>query len=71
MEGLSENRENQQVIEAISEKAHRFGQTTIASGINDAESLSVLWGLGVDLVQGDFLQETTIEMNYDFTAMMA
>ena len=71
MSGLTDNRENQQVIEAITEKAHRFGQTTIASGIEDAESLSILWGLGIDLVQGDFLQETSFEMNYDFTAMMA
>ena len=71
MSGLTDNRENQQVIEAITEKAHRFGQTTIASGVEDAESLSVLWGLGIDLVQGDFLQETSFEMNYDFTAMMA
>ena len=71
MNGLTDNRENQQVIEAITEKAHRFGQTTVASGVEDAESLSILWGLGIDLVQGDFLQETSFEMNYDFTAMMA
>lgn len=69
MEGLSENTENQDLIKAISKEATKLGKHTIAQHIPDAASLSILWGLGVNFIQGNFLQEPSAEMNYDFTEM--
>lgn len=38
----------------------------IAKSVEDANSLATLWNLGVDLVQGYFLQRPSDEMNFDF-----
>jgi len=71
MKNLTTSTENQQAIQAISEKARRHGQVSIAPDVEDAGSLSVLWGLGTDLIQGNFLQAQTQELAYDFSAMTA
>jgi hypothetical protein len=33
--------------------------------------LSVLWTVGADFVEGDFLQAPSPELNYDFSSMSA
>lgn len=69
LKNLSTNKENQEAIQAITERARRDGQATIAPGVEDAGSLSVLWGLGTDMIQGSFLQPSSADLNYDFGAM--
>ncbi|MEM7208231.1 MAG: EAL domain-containing protein [Pseudomonadota bacterium] len=71
MKNLTTSMENQQAIQSISEKARRHGQVSIAPNVEDAGSLSVLWGLGTDLIQGDFLQAQAEDLAYDFSAMSA
>ncbi|MEM7293048.1 MAG: EAL domain-containing protein [Pseudomonadota bacterium] len=71
MKNLTTSMENQQAIQSIAEKARRHGQVSIAPDVEDAGSLSVLWGLGTDLIQGDFLQAQAEELGYDFSAMTA
>ena len=71
MRNLTTSMENQQAIQSISEKARRHGQVSIAPDVEDAGTLSVLWGLGTDLIQGDFLQAQAEELGYDFSAMTA
>lgn len=69
MEDLMENSQSQDEIKKIAEEATSLGKFTIAQFVPDAASLSVLWGLGVNFIQGYFLQEPSPIMNYDFSDM--
>jgi len=69
MDQLSTNTQNQEAVQNITETATKMGKLTIAQGIHDASSLSVLWGMGINFIQGNFLQEPMPELNYDFTEM--
>lgn len=69
MADLLENSANQEIIKKLAEKASTLGKYTIAQYVPDASSLSVLWGMGVNFIQGYFLQEPLPELNYDFTEM--
>lgn len=69
MDKLSSNTQNQETVKNITETATKMGKLTIAQCIHDASSLSVLWGMGVNFIQGNFLQEPMAELNYDFSEM--
>ncbi len=69
MDNLADNPQNQDSIKIIAEKASKLGKLTIAQHVPDAASLSILWGMGVNFIQGYFLQEPLPEMEYDFTEM--
>jgi EAL domain-containing protein (putative c-di-GMP-specific phosphodiesterase class I) len=69
MDELAENPQNQEIIQNIAEQAANMGKFTIAQFVPDAGSLSVLWGMGFNFIQGHFLQKPEAEMNYDFTEM--
>lgn len=49
---LSSNVANQHLVKAIVGLANDFGYQTIAEGVEDAETLELLKGFGVDFVQG-------------------
>ena len=63
MEGLAENEENQAKVEEITKKAHAAGKLVIAEFVEDSLSLSVLWNMGVNFVQGNFIHEATVELS--------
>ncbi len=69
MDKLSTNTQNQETVKNITETATKMGKLTIAQCIHDASSLSVLWGMGVNFIQGNFLQEPMPELDYDFSEM--
>lgn len=69
IEDLGENTQNQEAIQKITALATERGMLTIAQFVPDAASLSILWGMGVNFIQGYFLQEPSPIMNYDFTDM--
>ncbi len=69
MEELSTSTENQEAVKAITEKAMEMNKLTIAQCVQDATSLSVLWGMGINFIQGNFLQEPSPDLDYDFTSM--
>jgi len=69
MDDLIENPQNQETIKRITARATELGKFTIAQHVPDAGSLSILWGMGVNFIQGYFLQEPLPEMEYDFTEM--
>ncbi|MCW9048278.1 MAG: EAL domain-containing protein [Gammaproteobacteria bacterium] len=69
MDDLSTSTENQEAVKAITEKAMEMNKLTIAQCVQDATSLSVLWGMGINFIQGNFLQEASAELDYDFTSM--
>ena len=69
MEGLADNPQNQESIKQLAEQAAELGKLSIAQHVPDAASLSILWGMGVNFIQGYFLQEPMPTMEYDFTEM--
>lgn len=69
MTDLLESPQNQEAVKKLAEKASDLGKFTVAQFVPDAGSLSVLWGMGVNFIQGYFLQEPLPEMNYDFSEM--
>jgi len=69
MDELSSSNENQEAVKAITEKAMEMHKLTIAQCVQDATSLSVLWGMGINFIQGNFLQEPSPDLDYDFTSM--
>ena len=69
MEELSTSTENQEAVKAITQRAMELNKLTIAQCVQDATSLSVLWGMGINFIQGNFLQEPSPTLDYDFTSM--
>ena len=69
MDDLADNPQNQEAIKKIAEQASERGKFTITQFVKDANSLSLLWGMGVNFIQGYFLQEPQPDMNYDFTGI--
>jgi EAL domain-containing protein (putative c-di-GMP-specific phosphodiesterase class I) len=49
---LPSNPANQNLVKAIVSLAHGFGQQTIAEGVEDEETLTLLRDYGVDFAQG-------------------
>jgi multidomain signaling protein FimX len=69
MTRLKNSEENQESIRNITDSAHGINKLVIAPHVEDATGLSILWGIGVNYIQGNFLQTPTDRMDYDFTAM--
>lgn len=60
---------HQKTVEKIQEAATECNIKTIAKSVEDANTLSMLWNLGVDAVQGYFIQEPNESMRFDFMAI--
>jgi len=69
IEGLAANTENQDSIRELTTQASSMEISTILPGVCDAGMLSVIWSVGTDFVQGDFLQAPSESLNYDFSSM--
>jgi EAL domain-containing protein (putative c-di-GMP-specific phosphodiesterase class I) len=57
MTNLANDTKRQDALQEINRQLQDDGLTTIASGVEDANSLAVLWNVGVNYIQGYFLQE--------------
>lgn len=57
MADLPKQKENQEKVKDICNQAHQAGKLTVAEFVEDAASMSILFGCGVNFVQGNFLQE--------------
>jgi len=68
IQSLSDDTENQERVKEITQTAHSIGKLTIAEFVQDANSLAVLWQCGVNYIQGYFLQEPSLSLDYDFTS---
>ena len=51
--------------------AHHNGAKVIASRIEDAQTASQLWNVGIDYLQGDFVQQAGQDLVFDFNATTA
>jgi multidomain signaling protein FimX len=63
---LGKNPENQKKVKEIADKAKTLEKRTIAEGVQDAASMTVLFTSSVNYVEGLFLAPPGPEMNYDF-----
>ena len=66
--GLVENQEHQAAVRSIHDTAQAMGKKTIATSVEDANSLAILWISGVNFAQGDYVQEASEDMTYDFSS---
>ena len=66
LEGLSENQEKQDSLNHLNENIQEQNIKTIASGVEEASSLAILWTIGVNYIRGYFIQEPTQTISYDF-----
>ena len=69
MTDILENEKNQESVQHLSNKANDLGKLTIAQHVQDVNSLSLLWGMGIHFIQGYVLQEPQPHLDYDFTEM--
>ena len=63
---LAKNTENQKKVREFVAQARKLDKQTIAEFVSDASSMTVLFSMGVDLVQGNFLAPPSPAMNYEF-----
>ncbi len=64
---IARNQSAQAKLKEITAEAKQAGKSTIAEFVEDANTLALIWSSGVDYIQGYFLQEPSVELNYDFT----
>jgi EAL domain-containing protein (putative c-di-GMP-specific phosphodiesterase class I) len=55
MQGLANDRSAQEQVKSLVQYAKTHGVTTIAERVEDANTMAVLWQLGVEFVQGYFV----------------
>ena len=55
MQGLANDRPLQEKVKTLVEAARKHGITTIAERVEDANTMAVLWQLGIEFVQGYFV----------------
>jgi EAL domain-containing protein (putative c-di-GMP-specific phosphodiesterase class I) len=66
MQGLSTNQLQQQRVKGLVEAAKRKGVETVAERVEDANTMAVLWQLGIEFIQGYFVnapEDVTMSSN--------
>jgi EAL domain-containing protein (putative c-di-GMP-specific phosphodiesterase class I) len=66
VDDIAANQERQDQLVQLNTDTQEHGIKTIVMGVEDANSLAVLWTLGVNYIQGYFLQEPSESISYDF-----
>ena len=65
MRGLATEQQQQDRMNEVNRKLQDAGYKTIASSVEDASSLAILWNIGVNYIQGYFLQEPSSTITFD------
>ena len=65
--GIAKDPKKQMQLKELTQSLEALGATTIVGGVEDVKAMPILWSLGVDLIQGFFLQRPYGEMSYDFS----
>jgi EAL domain-containing protein (putative c-di-GMP-specific phosphodiesterase class I) len=55
MQGLANDRPLQEQVKMLVQEARTHGVTTIAERVEDANTMAVLWQLGIEFIQGYFV----------------
>lgn len=66
VENMAKDAENQAAVKAIIEMCKNAHKSSIAEFVSDANSLALLWRLGVDYAQGYYIHEPSADLNYNF-----
>lgn len=65
MQGLATEMGAQDRMGEANKRLQEAGYKTIASGVEDANSLAILWNIGVNYIQGYFLQEPSNTITFE------
>lgn len=68
MEDLATKQDRQDYLNELNALAKSHNVKTIAMGVEDANSLAILWTVGVNYIQGYFLQEPSENISYEFSS---
>ena len=68
---LASDNDNQAMVRSILDTASSMNKKCIAEYVQDAHSLAVLWQSGIHFIQGNFLQEPSEALEYDFSGEIA
>jgi len=68
---LATREENQAQVKSVVHLAHEHGKKCIAEHVEEAGDLALLWQYGVDFIQGNFVQEPSKHLSYDFEGEVA
>ena len=68
---LASDTDNQALVRSILATAKSMNRQCIAEYVQDAHSLAVLWQSGIQFIQGNFLQEPSETLDYDFSSEIA
>ncbi len=68
---LASDNDNQAMVKSILDTANSMNRQCIAEYVQDAHSLAVLWQSGIQFIQGNFLQEPSAALDYDFSSEIA
>ncbi len=68
---LASDSDNQAMVKSILDTAKSMNKQCIAEYVQDAHSLAVLWQSGIHYIQGNFLQEPSEVLEYDFSGELA
>ncbi|PIE83293.1 MAG: hypothetical protein CSA09_02135 [Candidatus Contendobacter odensis] len=63
---LAKDKGKQEQLASLVEMLDELGVATVVGGVEDVDTMPILWSLGIDLIQGFFLQQPDREMSYDF-----
>lgn len=66
VENMARDNENQAAVKAIIEMTKQANKRCIAEFVSDANSLALLWRLGVDYAQGYYIHAPSEKLDYDF-----
>jgi len=66
VQNMAKDSENQAAVKAIIEMSKNAGKSSIAEFVSDANSLALLWRLGVDYAQGYYIHEPSEALDYNF-----
>lgn len=63
---IATDKEQKGLLKNYNDQIQAKGVKTIIACVEHADQLAVLWNVGVDYIQGDFIQEPTSTISYDF-----
>ncbi len=68
-QGLPGDQQKQDRLAQINELIQKEGAKTVATGVEDANCLTVLWTVGIGYIQGFFLQEPSSTIEYGIESL--
>lgn len=66
VEGLAGDQERQDKLNELNHLVQTSNIKTIAAGVDETNSLTILWSIGVNYIRGYFIQEPSPNINFDF-----